>query len=526
MSTQQLERDRVIVLHPPITGDDRVAEFERANQAVKTIYLPEAEVVAPAFVPQPAAVAGLDTAPAKTRAFGLDAYRGFFLLAMTFAMTIPLREGLFPGWMYHMQYPATGEFLPDRNGVTWRDLLFPAFLFTMCAAIPITNTARLRKGMPFPAIIWGTVKRFAMLYVFALIIGHTLPYWTQDYSKTGNLIAIAGFIACWPVFMRKPATMSDELYSRLKILGWALTAVVLFALPLLDGTTFSLMRKDGIIHALAVVSLIVTPLWLFTRTRPWVRLGVLGAIVAVKILTDLKLPGGTLFYEIEKPVLYEAWMFELLIVGIPATFAGDRLIRWMRSDADEVASWGPARLLALSLACLAPIVVVLVGYYINAIPQAAFAMTAVAAVMIALTLGARTEKEKVLAWLTRAAAVTLVAGALIVPVGGGIRKDPQTISYLIVTAGLSMALLVIALTVVDVFKRPKPVTRLLVDVGQNPLLAYVAFTMFFNNIAWLTMLGGWHSASPMRAVIGGLVFTALTAALAALATRRKIYWRT
>jgi hypothetical protein len=69
-------------------------------------------------------------------------------------------------------------------------------------------------------------------------------------------------------------------------------------------------------------------------------------------------------------------------------------------------------------------------------------------------------------------------------------------------------------------------TRLLVDVGQNPLLAYVAFTMFFNNIAWLTMLGGWHSASPMRAVIGGLVFTALTAALAALATRRKIYWRT
>jgi predicted acyltransferase len=521
------QQDDVIVIHPPLNGDPHaIAEMTR-DQDVTTIVLPD-PAASNGIVPSAPAANALARAAARapaTRAYGVDAYRGFFLLLMTFAMTIPLRDGLFPDWMYHMQYPAPGEFV-DRAGLTWRDLLFPAFLFTMCAAIPITNSLRLDKGMPYPAILWTAVKRFAVLYLFALIIGHTLPYWTQDYTKRGNIIAIAGFITCWPLFMRRPAAWNEARFDKLKQAGWIAGAVILFALPLAYGSEFSLARRDGIIHALAFVSLVTTTLWLFTRTNPLARLAVFGIVLALKVLSDLQLPGSGFLAGIEIPAVFQAWMVELLIVAIPATIAGDMLVKWMRiPEGSDLPAWTPARLGAIAAVCIAFIPTALVGFYLRYSTGTALALAGLSGLGLLLVAGARGERETILASLFRWAAVLLVAGAIVEPIGAGIKKDPQTLSYLVVTAGASLALLIVALIAADVLKLAKRATRLLVDVGQNPLIAYVAFTMFFNNLAWLLVFPYWQAATAAQAIGVSIVFTAATALIASAATRKGVYWR-
>ncbi|MGQ0815329.1 MAG: DUF5009 domain-containing protein [Gemmatimonadota bacterium] len=517
----------VIIIHPPLSGEPHaVADVIRENN-VTTVILPDPASLKAGSAKSPATPALERDGDRKiaSRAFGLDAYRGAFLLLMTFAMTIPLREGLFPEWMYHMQYPPSGEFV-DRAGLTWRDLLFPAFLFTMCTAIPVTNTLRLSKGLPYPAIIWIAAKRFAVLYIFALMIGHVLPYWTQDYTKRGNIVAIAGFLACWPLFMRKPAAWNQTTFDIVKKIGWVLGAAILFLLPLVYESSFSLQRKDGIIHALAFVSLATTILWLLTRKNPLPRLAVFATVVAIKVANDLGAPGGNLFYRIEAPPLFQAWMIELLIIGIPATVAGDMVVKWMRTpQVENSIGWSTTRLAALAAICLAFVPAALIGFYLRVSNETTLVFAALSALGLVTVARAQTEREQILANMFKWSAALLTAGAVLESIGSGIKKDPQTLSYLVVAGGLSIALLVVALVIADVLKPAKRATRLLVDVGQNPLIAYVAFTMFFNNIAWLLVFPHWQYATTIHALSGAVVFTAATAVLAAAATRMGIFWR-
>lgn len=519
------DRDQVIVIHPPISGESQA--IADAIQDHEVTPIPAADGLP--LTPEPASETSrrgpAPIQPVQNRAFGLDAYRGLFLLLMTFSMTVPLREGILPEWMSHMQYPPPGTFV-NRAGLTWPDLIFPAFLFSMCAAIPIANALRLKNGMPYPAIIWTAVKRFVVLYIFALIIGHSLPVWTQDYTKRGNWIAILGFLACWPIFTRRPPSWSEDGFSRIKLLGWVAGIAVLFALPLAWGSTFSIDRKDGIIHALAFVSLVTTVLWLFTRKSPLGRLVVFGAAIALKLASDLELPGSGLLYRVEAPLFFKIWMIELLIIAVPATFAGDLIVRWMQTrDEGEAPSWTPIRLVGVAILCLSLVVVAVVGFYLRYSYATAAGFALLGGLGLLLTARPATDREKTLTSLLRWAAVLLIAGALIDALGPTIRKDPQSLSYLIVTAGTSLALLIVLMVWVDVLKLAPRSTRVLVEVGQNALLAYVAFTMFFNNIGWLTGFGEWQYASRTGAIIGGLVFTAAVAALTAGTTRNRIFWK-
>lgn len=525
MSTDH-EKDEVIVIHPPLSGESEAIADVIADNSVQPPLPSAPKQLTPSDAIRRAQSTQSTTPPPRT--YGLDAYRGLFLLLMTYSMTVPMRAGVLPEWMYHMQYPVPGAFV-DRAGLTWPDLIFPAFLFTMCAAIPIANSLRLNAGLPYPAILWTAVKRFVVLYIFALVIGHSLPVWTQDYSKRGNLIAIAGFLACWPLFIHKHPTWSATTYSRIKLVGWLAGAAVLFALPLTWGSTFSVDRKDGIIHALAFVSLITTTIWLFTRTNARARLLILGAVVALKIATEMEWPGGGLQYAVEAPIIFKGWMVELLIIAIPATFAGDLLIRWMQSaepaGSDENPGWSKLRFAAIATVCLGLPIAAVIGFYLRYTTATAFAFTGISGLGLLLTMGASSTRERILRSLLLWSAILLIAGALLDPAGPGIRKDPQNLSYLVVTAGSSLALLIVLLIWADVLNLVPRFTRVLVEVGQNALIAYVAFTMFFNNIGWLTGFGNWQYQSTMGAIVGGIIFTAAVAALTAAATRNRVFWK-
>lgn len=511
-----------IVLHGPMTGDLTDSETRDAPPPLDVIDARPAEATVPVSV---AAVAPVATV-ASERAFGLDALRGLLLLAMNFAFTIP-NWGPFAAWMYHAQIPPSQEALyVNQPGFGWRDLLYPGFIFTMSAAIPITMGARLAKGMPYPQITWIAVRRGALLLLFALLIGHVNPYWTHDYAKTGNIAAIFGLLVCFAVFVRPPRDLGARTARVLRYTAWAGVATVLFVIPAWYGQSFSPMRQDGIIGSLAFLTVAGTLIWLFTRVNTMARLAIIPVIVAGRTLAPHVDWIGSVWYWTPAPWLYQPWLLDLLLIAIPGTIVGDQLAHWMKRPAEEPMRWTTARLATLAALGLAVPVVLAVGLYQRRYPmETAAALVAIAAASLMLTRTPASARDYVLMRLWQVAAVCLAIGALIEPLEGGIRKDPQTLGYLALMTGTATAMLAALLVVVDVFKPGRRLLRPLADIGQNPLFAYVVFFLGILHGLWLLNAGNAMTATWQQATLRGLALTTLTGFVVWLTTKKRLLWR-
>src|SRR5688572_33489841 len=101
--------------------------------------------------------------------------------------------------------------------------------------------------------------------LFAWITGHVHPYWTHDYTKTGNIAAIFGLIVSFAVFVRPRRDWSDRSVRWLRYAAWAGVVTVLFIVPAWYGTTFSASRQDDIIASIAFLTVAGTLIWLLTR---------------------------------------------------------------------------------------------------------------------------------------------------------------------------------------------------------------------------------------------------------------------
>lgn len=96
----------------------------------------------------------------------LDALRGLAVLAMVLSGVIPF-NGTLPAWMYHAQFPPpTHQFNPKLSGLTWVDLVFPIFLFSLGIAIPLALSRRLSQGWKTLDMIIGILKRGFLLATF------------------------------------------------------------------------------------------------------------------------------------------------------------------------------------------------------------------------------------------------------------------------------------------------------------------------------------------------------------------------
>ena len=71
------------------------------------------------------------------RVLAIDAFRGLTILAMIFVNTLEDVQGM-PSWLYH-----TPE---NSDGLTFPDLVFPAFLFIVGMSIPFATAQRLAAG--------------------------------------------------------------------------------------------------------------------------------------------------------------------------------------------------------------------------------------------------------------------------------------------------------------------------------------------------------------------------------------------
>ena len=75
---------------------------------------------------------------ARERFRSLDVLRGATIFAMTLCAAIGWHSDL-PAWMFHCQVPPPDyAFHPEVRGITWVDMVFPFFLFTMGAVLPFS----------------------------------------------------------------------------------------------------------------------------------------------------------------------------------------------------------------------------------------------------------------------------------------------------------------------------------------------------------------------------------------------------
>jgi predicted acyltransferase len=95
----------------------------------------------------------------STRVISIDALRGLVMFTMIFVNDLAgAPHNLVPGWMRHFH---------GASGMTFVDLVFPAFLFIVGMSIPFALGARLRQG----AALWQIIGHILIRTVSLLAIG-------------------------------------------------------------------------------------------------------------------------------------------------------------------------------------------------------------------------------------------------------------------------------------------------------------------------------------------------------------------
>ena len=159
----------------------------------------------------------------------IDIFRGLTVLVMVFVDNLDFVKGL-PWWTYHMPR--------ETNGMTYVDMVFPFFLFSLGLSLPIAIRQRLKKNPSLPAL-WGhTLLRSICLVVLGVILANARegdPALMHLPSFAWTLLALLGMSLYLSVYNGNERHVA--LYRSLRIAGLILTIVML--------TLFRRITQDG-----------------------------------------------------------------------------------------------------------------------------------------------------------------------------------------------------------------------------------------------------------------------------------------
>lgn len=509
--------------------------------------------------------------PSTTRrADALDALRGFAILTMALSGMIP--HGMqpswtdhLPAWMYHAQKPPPiHEFDPTLSGLTWVDLVFPFFLFSMGAAMPLAMARRLAKGTRAWHLAGYALRRGLLLLAFALYVEHLNP-WLIDSSPGTRTwwLALLGFALLFPALARLPRTWNRAWIRAVRVLGWGGGFLLLGLIGYADGGGLSLDwhsfdaalqdiniiagRSDIIIVVLAHTATVGALLWLISR-RNW-PLRITFMLVVTACILGAEQTGWVRQVWHHSPVrsLLLLGYLKYLLIVLPGTIVGDLLLAWLDNkpltgpfsqdsaarritgDAIEPASprWSRARHATIALLMLGLCTLACVGLQARWLPWTTLAAFAACALGTRLFIRARAANEVLLRQLYGWGVLWLVIGLLLEPYEGGIRKDHATMSYYFVTSGLATFGLIFFAGVINLGGRRG--LWLLIDSGKNPMIAYAGIRGLLPPVLGLTGLEAaltrWL-ATPWLGVLRGLIKATLLGLMTSVFTRLKVFWRT
>lgn len=266
----------------------------------------------------------------KPRAHALDALRGYAIITMVLSAMEAF--SVLPRWMYHAQVPPPDHvFDPTIYGITWVDIIFPFFLFSMGAAIPLSLGRQHAKGESIMKLTWKTVQRWVKLTFFAIFIIHAFPFmlgYEQEWMRYA--MPIFFFILLCLMFMPNPFGLSPY---KARAITWSayLVAVGFMLLqPYAGGAPFRLTDSDCIMLILANVSLTGSIIYLLTIGHPLRRLALLPFLIALFMAAHTANSWPALLIHTSwLPWLYLPAYQEYLLIIIPGTVAGEWITQWL-----------------------------------------------------------------------------------------------------------------------------------------------------------------------------------------------------
>ena len=463
----------------------------------------------------------------------LDALRGIAVLGMVLSGVIPF-NGTLPPWMYHAQFPPPNhQFNPKVSGLTWVDLVFPIFLFSLGIAIPLALSRRLSQGWKTFDIIIGILKRGFLLATFAIVLQHFRPTVISPETNSEKWqLALIGFMILFLMFVQLPKFIPKWLNLALNLMGWGAAIAILTQIQYPHDPKFpqfSLYRSDIILLVLTNIIIFTSFIWLVTRNYPQFRIGLLGVLLGL-ILS--KSAGGwiTDILSISPiPWLYKFEYLKYLFVAIPGTFVGEEILNYQEVDDQDIPkNWNQYRLIGIVIVMGIIILNVIIGLQSRLLPQT----TGIS--LILLIFGYRLVNEPnhplemLLYQMYQWGMYGLILGLAFEPYQGGIKKDPATMSYFFITTAIAIFLLIILTILIDGFQQ-KLWFQLFIDTGKNPMIGYIAFA----NLLWpILELKGWTTKiealtnTPTLGFLRGLSYTLIIALFVSLCTRLKLFWKT
>ena len=268
--------------------------------------------------------------PSK-RIITIDILRGITIFAMILCANIGYQSDL-PAWMFHGQTPPpTYAFNPDVPGITWVDLVFPFFLFTMGAAFPLAMRKRLENGVSRWSVTGSLCRRWLTLTIFAIVLGNA--YMIGSSTQPAWLKGIFS-IVLWGVMFLSLVRTKDEKQSRL-LNNTGLLLMVAMAVLATDwlGLKLSRWNSDIIIMILANIAIFGGLIWMFTKDSLRLRWLVLLFIIALKALSSYTPDILTWVPSLGCIGWFFSWGYlQYLVIALAGSIVGDMLLSHSRSE--------------------------------------------------------------------------------------------------------------------------------------------------------------------------------------------------
>ncbi len=490
-----------------------------------------------------------------SRVYSVDILRGATVLLMVLSALVPY--GNLPAWMYHAQTPPPSHGLnPHIAGLTWVDIIFPFFIFSMGVSIPFSMKTKIENGLPDSAAIWHTVKRGACLLGFAIYVGHMRPTAICSGSPIAtNLLAIFFFFLMFPIWGRLPQCFSAGQKKLIKYCGIITASVLFYFMSFENGGGFSFFRNDVILFVLSNLAVVGGILWVLTRDSLLARLGVLAFINALQ-LSSLQEGNwiNILMDQYQIPFISDyirnnvafinskhfswtcdlSWIFrwdslKYLNVLIPGTIVGDMICNENRNCEPVKYLNSEIKYISIVVSVFMVNAIVLCGLHSRRIMFTTIAVSTLILSGLFLLKSMEHLRKDTIFRLYKFGSFWLILGLLFEPSQGGIKKDPSNLSYFFTTAGMAIITLV-AIELILIISKNKYKFSLFVYNGQNPMIAYVASSNAILPVLSLTAvrqpLVGLYQVQPWVGLILACLLVLAAGYMVSIFSRSKFFLRT
>lgn len=486
------------------------------------------------------------------REISLDVLRGLAIIGMVLSGTISRNPDL-PAWLFHAQIPPPDfSFNSNLPGITWVDLVFPFFLFSMGMAFPFSLNKMISAGASKKRLIMRIISRALKLLFFAIMLGHLSPFhYPEELGWLRYLMGLLAFLGFFLAFARFPHFSTFE--KQLNRIGYVLLIALVIVRTQLFELSFSIHNNDIIILVLANMAFFGALIWLFTRNNWYVRLGILALFFALRLthgiddswnqmlwnftpfkwIADIA-PGLcnsllTIGIDLNRTIFYHPEYLKYLMIVIPGTIAGDLIFGGQREKATFRHHPGEKVFIVIAGILFINICLNLWGLMSRRL-DLVWIMNIISIVLLykAMNRGSFRHLKNmrlILVW----SMFWLLLGLVFEAYEGGIKKDSATISYFFLTSGLA-GFSIVFFKIFEPIFRPSQLFGFIGQTGINPMAAYIAaaycimpLLYFAQLLPWMDQ---WHTHWHWAALLRGITLTGLAVLLTVVTVKYKYYWKT